>query len=114
LALAPAPLPPRRPRDAFMPEAPLPVPMAPVVASMPSPLAEPVLGHDVKGAVRALFDPRTIVASTGFSPQLTQDLSIAHFSGPAVKPLPVFHEAKADPAQKDARLPVRTSVSAAW
>jgi uncharacterized protein YcbK (DUF882 family) len=122
-AIASAPLPPRRPRDAAAPEAPamavvasLPATTTPVVST---PAPEPVLGHDVKGAVRALFDPRIVVADIGFSSQFKQELSIAHFSGPAVKPLPVpqlppIQEAKIDPLQKIQDPAVRTSVSAAW
>ncbi|WP_373867357.1 DUF882 domain-containing protein [Microvirga aerophila] len=122
-AIASAPLPPRRPRDAAAPEAPamavvasLPTTTAPVVST---PAPEPVLGHDVKGAVRALFDPRIVVADIGFSSQFKQELSVAHFSGPAVKPLPIpqlppVQEAKIDPLQKARDPAVRTSVSAAW
>jgi hypothetical protein len=120
--LAPAPLPPRRPRDAVAPEAPAPTVAASLAASappVPTPKPEPVLGHDVNGAVRALFDPRIVVADIGFSSQFRQELSIAHFSGPAVKPLPAtplpaMQEAKADPLRKGAETTVRTSVSAAW
>jgi uncharacterized protein YcbK (DUF882 family) len=114
VALAPAPLPPRRPRDVVVPEVPAPVAVASAAMGISSPPAEPVLGHDVKGAVKALFDPRMIVASAGFSSQFTQELSVAQFSGPAVKPLHALQEAKADPVRKDAGQPVRTSVSAAW
>jgi uncharacterized protein YcbK (DUF882 family) len=121
-AIPSAPLPPRRPRDAANPEASAIAVVASLSASPPivsTPAPEPVLGNDVKGAVRALFDPRIVVADIGFSSQFKQELSIAHFSGPAVKPLPVpqlppIQEAKIDPLQKGRDPSVRTSVSAAW
>jgi hypothetical protein len=50
----------------------------------------------VKGAVRALFDPRTAFIDVGFSSRAKDELSIARFSGPAVKPLPLLRQASAD------------------
>jgi uncharacterized protein YcbK (DUF882 family) len=97
-ALTPAPLPPRRPKDSPAPamSAPIVTASLPLAAETAPSSPEPVLGHDVKGAVKALFDPRTAFIDVGFSSQLKNELSIARFTGPAVKPLPVLRQANAD------------------
>jgi len=58
-------------------------PAAKVAASF-----EPILGYNVKAAVRSLFEPKTAFLDTGFSSETWDDLSTANFTGPAVKPLP--------------------------
>jgi hypothetical protein len=110
-ALAFMPLPPRRPKDepvavagviagvvASQPDGPM------TVASLPSDAAQPERQDDaareaadyVKDPVRALLDPRPTLADLGFSSRLPDDLSVTHFSGPAVKALNVVRMANAE------------------
>lgn len=95
----PAPLPPQRPQDLMPQVVPQvasfepPVPPARIaLAAQPSgkPRAsfEPILGYNVKAAVRSLFEPKTAWLDTGFSEAPLGDLSTARFTGPAIKPLP--------------------------
>jgi len=97
--LAFAPLPPRRPKEEFLPsvvEEQAPEPGAPIVTASVSDRpgsSEAILGYDQKAAARALFDPRPAIAHANFSPWLKDDLTVTYFSGPAVKPLPVIRQA---------------------
>jgi len=96
VAPPPVPLPPKRPQElteqvtASISPPPPPAklalgtpPAAKVAASF-----EPILGYNVKAAVRSLFEPKTAFLDTGFSSETWDDLSTANFTGPAVKPLP--------------------------
>jgi uncharacterized protein YcbK (DUF882 family) len=94
-----APLPPQRPREIMLANA---LPSEPgaltAMISPPAPLPKPevILGYDEDAAVKALFDPRTAFLDIGFASRSKEELSATHFTGPAVKPLPVFGEARAD------------------
>jgi len=97
-ALALAPVPPRRPKDLIQiasveppppPRPERPVMLAALPAPMPGASIEPIIGPDRKASVKALFDPRTAFLDLGFSPAVKSDLTTTHFTGPAVKPLPV-------------------------
>jgi len=101
--VATVPLPPQRPREirlaaAIMPEtASSPVSAivsAPAPAILPGP--EAILGYDETAATKALFDPRTAFLDLGFTSKPANELSVTHFSGPAVRPLPVIGEAQAE------------------
>ncbi|MBM6583711.1 DUF882 domain-containing protein [Microvirga sp. BT689] len=101
--VAPAPLPPQRPKNIMLASAALPDQAGDAIATMVSspnptiaPAPEPVLGYDEKAAVKALFDPRTAFLDLGFTPRIQQELSPTRFSGPAVKPLPVIVQAEAE------------------
>jgi hypothetical protein len=63
--------------------------LAALPAPMPGASIEPIIGPDRKASVKALFDPRTAFLDLGFSPAVKSDLTTTHFTGPAVKPLPV-------------------------
>lgn len=99
----PAPLPPPRPQDlpAVADSDAAPAPDEPVrTASIPprsaAPESEPALGYDEKAALRALFSSSDAVLDLGFSSKVKDELSVTHFTGPAVKPLPVLQSAKAN------------------
>jgi uncharacterized protein YcbK (DUF882 family) len=95
----PAPLPPQRPQDlvrqAALAEPPMP-PARIAIASEATGNAtasfEPILGYDVKAAVRSLFEPKTALLDLGFSSGPQEDLSTTRFTGPATKPLPRLEE----------------------
>jgi len=91
----PAPLPPQRPQDlarqAALPEPPMPPARIALVSQAIGREAasfEPILGYNVKAAVRSLFEPKTALLDTGFSSGSLDDLSTTRFTGPATKPLP--------------------------
>ncbi|MEZ0171308.1 DUF882 domain-containing protein [Microvirga sp. TS319] len=99
----PAPLPPQRPQDLMPQAAPQvmprvasfdpPVPPARIaLAAQPSgrPAAsfEPILGYNVRAAVRSLFEPKTAWLDNGFSAETLGELTTGRFTGPAIKPLP--------------------------
>jgi uncharacterized protein YcbK (DUF882 family) len=101
--IPPAPLPPQRPKEIMLATAALPDQVPdPVTAIVPAPARqlvpgpEPVLGYDEKAAVKALFDPRTAFLDLGFTSGKQQELSATHFTGPAVKPLPVLAQDRDD------------------
>lgn len=91
----PVPLPPQRPQDAGSQmasiEAPLPparIALAPASPSKAVASFEPILGFDVKAAVKSLFEPKTALLDTGFSSGTLDDLSHMRFTGPAIQPVP--------------------------
>jgi hypothetical protein len=91
----PVPLPPQRPQDLIhqvaLIEPPLPPARVAITAHAPSRATasfEPILGFNVKAAVRSLFEPKTALLDTGFSSGALDDLSTTRFTGPATKPLP--------------------------
>ena len=99
----PAPLPPQRPKEimlasAVLPDQALDAAAANVSARAPQavPGPEPVLGYDETAAVKALFDPRTAFLDIGFTSGKQHELSVTHFTGPAVKPLPIVDQDRAD------------------
>jgi uncharacterized protein YcbK (DUF882 family) len=101
IAVSPAPLPPERPREIRLASAALPDQAADAISvslrrptSAPGP--EPILGYDEKAAVKALFDSRTAFLDLGFTSRAQHELSVTHFTGPAVKPLPVVGQAEAE------------------
>jgi len=94
VALA-VPLPPQRPQDQAVRMASIspPIPPARIPPASPAPARitasfEPILGYNVKAAVRSLFEPKTAMLDTGFSSETWNDLSTTGFTGPAVSPLP--------------------------
>jgi len=99
-----APLPPRRPQDLLISDESTPAPadqeQAETTASLPAQSTSPEtvisLGFDEKAAVRALFDPRASLLDLGFSNKAEDELSTTHFTGPAVKPLPMLRQAGVD------------------
>ncbi|SCY77595.1 DUF882 domain-containing protein [Microvirga guangxiensis] len=95
----PVPLPPMRPQDllrqADMTPPPLPPTRLAQAASKPTASFEPILGYNVKAAVRSLFEPKTAMLDTGFSSQMPGDLSVTRFTGPATKPLPRLEQPQA-------------------
>jgi uncharacterized protein YcbK (DUF882 family) len=99
-ALALAPIPPRRPKELLPsdgPDAQEPATMAAAaVAATAAAKPEAILGFDQTAAMRALFDPRVVTASIGFSPAYKNDLNAMSFSGPAVKPLSPLRQAQLD------------------
>jgi uncharacterized protein YcbK (DUF882 family) len=91
----PVPLPPQRPQDltrqVAMVEAPVPparIALASQSATQATATFEPILGYNVKAAVRSLFEPKTALLDTGFSSGRLTDLSTTRFTGPATSPLP--------------------------
>ncbi|WP_371826851.1 YcbK family protein [Microvirga sp. VF16] len=101
--VATVPLPPQRPREiklaaAAMPDATSDALAAIVSAPAPRivPELEAILGYDETAAAKSLFDPRTAFLDLGFTSETKSQLSATHFSGPAVKPLPVIGEAQAE------------------
>lgn len=95
------PLPPQRPREIRLANAlpPEPGSLAAMMSNTPPaslPKPEVILGYDEDAAVKALFDPRTAFLDIGFASRSKEELSATQFTGPAVKPLPVFGEAQAD------------------
>ena len=91
----PVPLPPQRPQDLVrqvaLIEAPMPPARVALAAHAPGKAMasfEPILGFNVKAAVRSLFEPKTALLDTGFSSGALDDLSTTRFTGPATKPLP--------------------------
>jgi len=101
--VAAVPLPPQRPPEiklaaAVMPDAPSDAlaAIAPAPAPQAAPELEPILGYDVTAAAKSVFDPRTAFLDLGFTSDPRHGLSATTFSGPAVKPLPVFGEAQAE------------------
>jgi len=91
----PAPLPPPRPQDLVYQVALAQPPMPPARVADASHLAgeatatfEPILGYDMKAAVRSLFEPQTALLDTGFSSGPPENLSTVRFTGPAIRPLP--------------------------
>jgi uncharacterized protein YcbK (DUF882 family) len=104
-ASTPVPLPPQRPQEAVVvasADANVPAALTQedtiTTASLPRSggLSEPVstLGLDAKAAARMLFDPRSTFLDVGFSTH-KDELSTTHFTGPAVKPLPLVRQAQA-------------------
>ncbi|MXQ14177.1 DUF882 domain-containing protein [Microvirga makkahensis] len=92
---SPAPLPPQRPQDLVRQVAVAQPPMPPARITDVSPVMgkatatfEPILGYNVKAAVRSLFEPKTALLDMRFSPGSPDDLNTARFTGPAIKPLP--------------------------
>ncbi|MBL0405337.1 DUF882 domain-containing protein [Microvirga aerilata] len=95
------PLPPQRPREirlatALPPDAGALAAMIATPQPTPLPGPEAILGYDEDAAVKALLDPRTAFLDIGFASQAKEELSANQFTGPAVKPLPVFGEARAN------------------
>jgi uncharacterized protein YcbK (DUF882 family) len=97
------PLPPQRPREiklaaAVMPDGPADALAAevPALPSRAAPELEPILGYDETAAAKSLFDPKTASLDLGFTSHARSELSVTHFSGPAVRPLPVIGEAQAE------------------
>ena len=92
----PAPLPPQRPQGlarqavlaAATPTPPARIALASQASGPATASFEPVLGYNVKAAVRALFEPKTAMLDTGFSSGPPDGPSTARFTGPAVEPLP--------------------------
>lgn len=98
-----APLPPQRPQEIKIAAATMPKQASDAVAALVSapapgiiPGPEAILGYDERAAVKSLFDPRTAFLDLGFSPHAKHELSATHFTGPAVKPLPVRGEAQVE------------------
>jgi hypothetical protein len=103
-AQATVPLPPRRPQELTVvaeagdPSMPVPsdtLTVASLSAQSIAPETESLLGLDQKAAIRVLFDPRASLLDVGFSSEKKDELSTTHFTGPAVKPLPVVRQAQA-------------------
>ncbi|WP_244610435.1 DUF882 domain-containing protein [Microvirga pakistanensis] len=97
-----APLPPQRPQDLVRQVAAAEPPVPPVRVSHATQMAgkatatfEPILGYNVKAAVRSLFEPKTALLDTGFTSGALDDLSTGRFTGPAIKPLPRLEQQKA-------------------
>ena len=67
---------------------------APAPSVVPGPDA--IIGYDAAAAVKSLFDPRPAFLDLGFSARSREQLSVTHFAGPAVKPLPTIEEARAE------------------
>jgi len=97
------PLPPQRPREIQLANALVPelasdaldtVVSAPAPSIVPGPDA--IIGYDAAAAVKSLFEPKTAFLDLGFSSRSREQLSVTHFSGPAVKPLPMIEEARAE------------------
>ncbi len=91
----PAPLPPPRPQDLVSQVALAQPPMPPAriadasqVAGKATATFEPILGYDMKAAIRSLFEPKTALLDTGFSSGSPENPSPARFTGPAIQPLP--------------------------
>ncbi|WP_262299780.1 DUF882 domain-containing protein [Microvirga sesbaniae] len=61
----------------------------PRAAARVTPELDAIIGYDATAAAKSLFDPRTAFLDLGFTSDARHDLSVTHFSGPAVKPLPV-------------------------
>lgn len=98
--VATVPLPPQRPREiklatAVMPDATSEALTGIVSAPRIVPELEAILGYDATAAAKSLFDPKTAFLDLGFTSHAKNELSATHFSGPAVKPLPVIGEAQA-------------------
>ncbi len=93
-AVQPIPLPPQRPQDLvrqadiISPLPPTRVVMAAQATTKPMASFEPILGYNVKAAVRSLFEPQTAMLDTGFSSATPSDLTTTRFTGPATKPVP--------------------------
>ncbi|ANY80505.1 hypothetical protein BB934_21620 [Microvirga ossetica] len=97
------PLPPQRPREIQLANALVPEPASDAldaIVSAPAPSVVPgpdaIIGYDAAAAVKSLFDPRTAFLDLGFSARSREQLSVMHFTGPAVKPLPTIEEARAE------------------
>ncbi|WP_315986529.1 DUF882 domain-containing protein [Microvirga sp. Mcv34] len=99
-----APLPPRRPSEIQVASVGGMPDMAPgaLAALVPTPAPKvvpelkPILGYDATAAAKSLFEPKTAFLDLGFTTAAKNDLSITHFTGPAVKPLPLIDEARAE------------------
>jgi uncharacterized protein YcbK (DUF882 family) len=87
------PLPPQRPRNLLIPAEAPPTPVANETKAAALAPAVPFMEMD---PVKALFEPRTDYIDIGFSSQMPEELSTTQFTGPAVKPLPVLKQAKAE------------------
>ncbi|WP_370644952.1 DUF882 domain-containing protein [Microvirga sp. ACRRW] len=98
----PTPLPPVRPQDLVRqaeittpPQPPARVALAAQSTSRQTASFEPILGYNVKAAVRSLFEPKTAMLDTGFSSGTREDLSTMRFTGPATRPLPRLEQQQA-------------------
>lgn len=105
----PVPLPPQRPQAPQVQtasiEPPLPparMALAPAGSVKATASFEPILGFNVKAAVRSLFEPQTALLDTGFSSGALKDLSSTRFSGPAIRPVP-----RLEPQQTPSRMVAR-------
>ena len=101
IAAEAVPLPPQRPRELRLANAlpPEPGTLAAMISTTPPiqvPGPEVILGYDEDAAIKALFDPRTAFLDIGFASRSKEELSATQFTGPAVKPLPIFGEARVD------------------
>ncbi|MEE1657851.1 DUF882 domain-containing protein [Microvirga sp. CF3062] len=99
--IAPAPLPPQRPKEIRLASATLPDQISDAISAILPPPArvpgpEPILGYDEKAAVKALFDPRTAFLDLGFTARSRHELTVTQFTGPAVKPLPIVGQTEAE------------------
>ncbi|WP_425488196.1 DUF882 domain-containing protein [Microvirga mediterraneensis] len=101
--IAAIPLPPRRPADIQLASAGMPdlasdalAALVPAPAPRTAPELKPILGYDATAAAKSLFEPKTAFLDIGFTSALKDELSVTHFSGPAVKPLPLMDEARAE------------------
>jgi len=97
------PLPPQRPAEIKLAAVSMPDTASgasAAIASAPAarivPELKPILGYDATAAAKSLFDPRTAFLDIGFARETRNDLSVTRFSGPAVKPLPVLGDARAE------------------
>ncbi len=101
IAAEAVPLPPQRPRELRLANAlpPEPGTLAAMISTTPPiqvPGPEVILGYDEDAAIKALFDPRTAFLDIGFASRSKEELNATQFTGPAVKPLPIFGEARVD------------------
>jgi uncharacterized protein YcbK (DUF882 family) len=100
--VAAVPLPPQRPQEiklaAVTPDAASDALAKIASTATPSiaPEIEPILGYDAAAAAKSLFDPRTAFLDLGFTSGTRNEPSVTHFSGPAVKPLPIFGGTQAE------------------
>ncbi|WP_342633931.1 DUF882 domain-containing protein [Microvirga calopogonii] len=97
------PLPPQRPAEIKLAAARMPDTASDALAAIVSapaprivPELKPILGYDATAAAKSLFDPRTAFLDLGFASETKNELSVTHFSGPAVKPLPILSDARAE------------------
>ncbi|WP_407667359.1 DUF882 domain-containing protein [Microvirga lotononidis] len=97
------PLPPKRPVEIQVAAAGMPdtasdalAALVPAPAQKPVPELKPILGYDATAAAKSLFEPKTAFLDLGFRSAAKNELSVTHFSGPAVKPLPLIDDARAE------------------
>jgi len=103
VAVAAIPLPPKRPVEIQVAAASMPgqasdllAALVPAPAPKSVPELQPILGYDAKAAAQSLFEPKTAFLDLGFTSTARNELSVTRFSGPAVKPLPVLEDARAE------------------